>query len=48
MFGKFDPLEVERMKEGQKRNLTDLRLTYESQLDEKERELVRLKEKSSK
>lgn len=36
------------MKEGQKRNLTDLRLTYESQLDEKERELVRLKEKSSK
>ena len=37
-----------RQKEVQKRHLIDLKVSYESQLDEKEREVSRLKEKAAK
>lgn len=41
-------MDVERLKEAQRRHLVDLKVNYESQLDDKERELNRLKEKSLK
>lgn len=40
--------EMERMREAQKRHFTDLKLRYESELDEKERDMQRFKEKSAK
>jgi hypothetical protein len=37
--------DFDRQREVQKRHLLDLKLNYEQQLDEKERELTKLKEK---
>lgn len=48
MEGRFDPVDVERHREFQKRRLLELKLSYEGQLDDKERELTRLKEKLAK
>lgn len=42
---RFEVPDVLQQKERQKRHLVELKLNYEGQLDEKERELARLKEK---
>lgn len=40
--------EMERMREAQRRHFTELKLRYEADLDDKEREMQRLREKAAK
>lgn len=47
-MNRFDPIDVDGHRDRQKRRLIELRLSYEGQLDDKERELTRIKEKLAK
>lgn len=47
-MNRFDPVDVEDRREVQRRRLLELKLSYEGQLDDKERELTRIKEKLAK
>lgn len=44
----MEAADLDRMRETQRRHIVELKLKYESQLDDKERELTKLKEKIAK